>query len=136
MTLRGGIRARLAVGVLFVVCGALAAAYLIVVPSLEKRLVDAKVAELQRDAVTVAAGYVRRDTSDPLSLDTFAQSAAYTFDARVSIFEVIGPPVAISSLADSGEVGITAMAQDAIALAAASTGSPTRGRVSDRKSVV
>lgn len=129
MTLRGGIRARLAVGVLFVVCGALAAAYLIVVPSLEKRLVDAKVAELQRDAVTVAAGYVRRDTSDPLSLDTFAQSAAYTFDARVSIFEVIGPPVAISSLADSGEVGITALAQDAIALAAASTGSPTRGRV-------
>ena len=129
MTLRGGIRGRLAVGVLFVVCGALAAAYLIVVPSLEKRLVDAKIAELRRNAVTLSAGYTRRDFSDPLSLDNFAKGAAFTFDARVSIFEVIGPPVGISSLADSADVGITAMARDAIALGTASTGRANEGRV-------
>jgi two-component system, OmpR family, sensor kinase len=129
VTLRGGIRARLAVGVLFVVCGALAAAYLIVVPSLEKRLVDAKIAELRRNAVTLSAGYTRRDFNDPLSLDSFAKGAAFTFDARVSIFEVIGPPVGISSLADSADVGITAMARDAIALATASTGRASQGRV-------
>ena len=129
MTLRGGIRARLAVGVLFVVCGALAAAYLIVVPSLEKRLVDAKISELQRNAVTLAAAYASRDTRGPLGLDTFAKDAAFTFDARVSIFEVIGPPVAVSSLADSSDVGITAMARDTIALATAATGRTSRGRV-------
>lgn len=129
MSLRGGIRGRLAVGVLFVVCGALAAAYLIVVPSLEKRLVDAKNAELRRNALTLAAGYTRRDSTDPLSLDNFAKGAAFAFDARVSIFEVIGPPVGISSLADSADVGITAMARDAIALGTAATGEPRHGRV-------
>ena len=129
MTLRGGIRGRLAVGVLFVVCGALAAAYLIVVPSLEKRLVDAKITELRRNAVTLSAGYTKRDLSDPLSLDNFAKGASFTFDARVSIFEVIGPPVGISSLADSADVGIIAMARDAIALGTATTGRESHGRV-------
>jgi two-component system, OmpR family, sensor kinase len=129
VTLRGGIRVRLAVGVLVVVCGALLAAYLIVVPSLEKRLVDAKLSELQRNAVTLAAGYSTRDLSDPLSLDNFAKGAAFAFDARVSIFEVIGPPVGVSSLADSADVGIAAMGRDAIALATATTGHGNRGRV-------
>ncbi len=129
MRLRGGIRVRLAVGVLVVVCGALFAAYLIVVPSLEKRLVDAKLAELQRNAATIAAGYATRDFREPLSLDSFTKSAAFTFDARVSIFEVIGPPVSVSSLADSADVEINAMARDGIALATASTGRPARGRV-------
>jgi signal transduction histidine kinase len=129
VNLRGGIRARLAVGVLVVVCGALLAAYLIVVPSLEKRLVDAKLAELQRNAVTLAAGYTTRDFRGPLSLDTFASDAAFTFDARVSVYEVIGPPVGISSLADSADVGISAMERDAIALAAATNGRTSRGRV-------
>jgi two-component system OmpR family sensor kinase len=126
--LRGGIRARLAVGVLAVVCVALLAAYLIVVPSLEKRLVDAKVVELQRDAVTLAAGYATRRFRDPLSLDTFVRGGAFTFDARVSIFEVIGPPVGLSSLADSADLGISAMERDEIALLTAASGRPASGR--------
>ena len=129
MRLRGGIRVRLAVGVLVVVCGALFAAYLIVVPSLEKRLVDAKLAELQRNATTIAAEYATRDFREPLSLDSFARGAAFAFDARVSVFEVIGPPVSVSSLADSADVEINAMARDRIALATASTGRAARGRV-------
>ncbi len=111
---------------LVVVCGALLAAYLIVVPSLEKRLVDAKLAELQRNAVTLTAGYSTRDLRDPLSLDTFTKAAAFTFDARVSIFEVIGPPAGLSSLADSADVGINE--RDPIALATAASGRPKRGR--------
>ena len=129
MSLRGGIRVRLAVGVLVVVCGALFAAYLIVVPSLEKRLVDAKLAELQRNATTIAAEYATRDFREPLSLDSFARGAAFAFDARVSVFEVIGPPVSVSSLADSADVEINALARDRIALATASTGRAARGRV-------
>jgi two-component system OmpR family sensor kinase len=124
-----GIRARLALGLLIVVCGALLGAYLIVVPSLEKRLVDAKLSELQRNAATFSAGYATRDFNDPLSLDNYAKAAAFAFNARVSIFGVIGPPVALSSLADSADVGITAMERDGTALATASSGTLTRGRV-------
>lgn len=129
MILRGGIRVRLAVALLVVVCGALLAAYLIVVPSLEKRLVDAKLVVLRRNAATFAANYAARDFSDPLSLDNFAKGAAFTFDARVSVFEVIGPPTSISSLADSADVGIAAMQRDRIALATAASGRPSRGKV-------
>ena len=112
-----------------VVCGALLAAYLIVVPSLEKRLVDAKLAELQRNAVTLAAEYSTRDFRDPLSLDDFVRGAAFTFDARASVFEAIGPPVGLSSLADSADVGIAAMGRDAVALSTATGGRLSRGRV-------
>lgn len=129
MTLRGGIRVRLGVGLLIVVSGALLAAYLIVVPSLERRLVAAKVAELRRNAATFSAGYATRDFSDPLSLDDFAKGAAFTFDARVSVFEVIGPPVSVSSLADSTEVGISAMERDPVAVASAASGRLESGRV-------
>jgi len=126
----GGIRARLALGLLIVVCGALLGAYLIVVPSLEKRLVDAKVAELRRNAATFAAGYGTRSFNDPLSLDNYAKGAAFTFDARVSLFGVIGPPVGLSSLADSADVGISEMEHDGVALATAADGRASSGRVS------
>jgi signal transduction histidine kinase len=126
----GGIRARLALGLLIVVCGALLGAYLIVVPSLEKRLVDAKLTELRRNAATFAAGYGTRNFNDPLSLDNYAKGAAFTFDSRVSLFGVIGPPVGLSSLADSADVGINQMEHDAIALATAADGRASSGRVS------
>lgn len=129
MTRSGGIRARLALGLLIVVCGALLGAYLIVVPSLEKRLVDAKLTELRRNAATFAAGYATRNFNDPLSLDNYAKGAAFTFDARVSLFGVIGPPVGLSSLADSADVGISQMEQDGIALKTASSGAVSSGRV-------
>jgi two-component system, OmpR family, sensor kinase len=121
VSLRGGIRARLAVGLLIVVSGALLAAYLIVVPSLERRLVSAKLSELRRNVATFSAGYATRDFSDPLSLDSFAKGAAFTFNARVSVFEVIGPPVSLTSLADSAEVGISAMEHDSTALESAAS---------------
>jgi signal transduction histidine kinase len=129
VSLRGGIRARLAVGLLILICGALLAAYLIVVPSLQRRLVGAKIVELERNAATFAASYRTRDFTDPLSLDGFAKGAAFTFDARVSVFEVIGPPVGVSSLADSADVGIAAMQRDRVAVETATSGRPASGRV-------
>ena len=51
-----GIRLRLALALLLVVAGALGVVYLIVVPSLEAELVDAKLDQLEEDAKTVAPG--------------------------------------------------------------------------------
>lgn len=129
MKLPGGIRVRLALGLLAVVGGALLAAYAIVVPSLEKRLVDAKFEQLRRNAAAVTTAYARADLSGPLELDSFVKSAAFALDARVSVFGVIGPPLALTSLADSADVGIGQMERDSVALLAASSGHAVRDRV-------
>src|SRR5262249_37756789 len=52
--LPGGIIVRLAIALLVIVGGALLAAYLIVAPSLENRLVDAKLGGLERSALPLA----------------------------------------------------------------------------------
>ena len=54
MRLPGGIIVRLALALLVIVGGALLAAYLIVAPSLENRLVDAKLSGLEKSAVPLA----------------------------------------------------------------------------------
>ena len=54
MSIPGGIRVRLALGLVAIVAGALGTAYLIVVPSLEQRLVDARLDELEAVGVDLA----------------------------------------------------------------------------------
>ena len=54
MRLPGGIRVRIALVLVAIVAGALGTAYLIVVPSLERRLVDARLSELAELAVPLA----------------------------------------------------------------------------------
>ena len=53
-----GIRLRLALALLLVVAGALGVVYMIIVPSLETELVNAKLDQLEEDARTVAPGLV------------------------------------------------------------------------------
>ncbi len=60
MSLPGGIRTTLAVALLLIVGGALGGAYLMVVPSLERRLVAERLDELQSDAEATAADGRRR----------------------------------------------------------------------------
>ena len=55
MTIPGGIRVKLSLALLVIVGSALFAAYAIIVPSLERRLVDAKLDQQQSDAETLAA---------------------------------------------------------------------------------
>ena len=74
MSLPGGIRTTLAVALLLIVGGALAGAYVMVVPSLERRLVDERLDELQRDANSTAYSYVRQDFSNPLEIDDFVDA--------------------------------------------------------------
>jgi len=54
MKLPGGIRTTIAIALLAIVAGALGGAYLMVVPSLERRLVDQRLDDLQREALTTA----------------------------------------------------------------------------------
>jgi len=133
MSLPGGIRTRFAVALLLIVGGALAGAYLMVVPSLERRLVDERLDELQRDAEATAYSYTRADARgdfrEPLAVDGFADTASLLSNARVVIFQVFGPePMSLRTLADSaataGPIG-----SDAVALETAEGTRVMRGRV-------
>ena len=67
MSLPGGIRTTLAVALLLIVGGALGGAYLMVVPSLERRLVAERLDELQSDAEATAYSYTRADARGDFS---------------------------------------------------------------------
>jgi signal transduction histidine kinase len=129
MRLPGGIRTKFAVALLLIVGGALAGAYLMVVPSLERRLVDERLDELQRDATSTAYSYARQDFSKPLALDNFVDAWSIVANGRVVVFQVFGPsPISLRSLADSAASG-GSIGQDSVALAAAQTSRLARGRI-------
>jgi signal transduction histidine kinase len=123
-----GIRLRLALGLLGVVAGALAVAYLIVVPTLESRLVDAKLDQLDRDAVTVRAcieGYL-----DFNQWQECADTGAAVLNVRVVVYDVLWPdPPALSIVADSRPTRSVDVEDDVLAERATSTSRPQRGVV-------
>ena len=129
MRVPGGIRVRLALWLVAIVAGALGTAYLIVVPSLEKQLVDARLDELEKQA---------RPLADELPADTLlwndrVEEFGVTANARVVAFRVLGAnPPALAVVADSrrGESSRD-VARNATALRAAETRSLERGRVMD-----
>jgi hypothetical protein len=59
MSIPGGIRVRIAIALVAIVAGALGAAYVIVVPSLEQRLVEARLDELEELALPVSGDLPR-----------------------------------------------------------------------------
>ena len=81
-----GIRLRLALALLLVVAGALGVVYLIVVPSLEDRLVDAKLSQLEEDART-RRGPARGRTTRAYQLTR--EVSASVVNSRVVIYGVI-----------------------------------------------
>ncbi len=64
MTIPGGIRFKLSLALLGIVGGALLAAYAIVVPSLERNLVEAKLDQQQSDAERLAVNYATFDAQN------------------------------------------------------------------------
>jgi signal transduction histidine kinase len=125
-----GIRLRLALALLLVVAGALAVAYLIVVPTLESRLIDAKLDQLQQDAVTVAGGLSGTQFSE---WQDYAETASTVVNARVVIYEVAqrNPP-ALFAAGDSRTSTSADVVHDIVAEFAATTGEPQRGTVTRR----
>ena len=92
MSIPGGIRVKLALALLGIVGGALFAAYVIVVPSLERRLVNAKLDQLQSDAETLAVNYAGHEASNRQRLDDFVEASAFVSNARVVVFAVTDLP--------------------------------------------
>jgi|GEM_PF-799655 len=129
MTIPGGIRARLVLALVLIVGVAQLAAYLMVVPSLERRLVDAKLDQMQKDAGTLATALATRDVTDALGVESFVNGAASTFDARVTVLGAVGPPLQLTVIADSAGGGAATLIDDPLALKAAGTGGRVRGRL-------
>jgi signal transduction histidine kinase len=123
-----GIRLRLALALLVVVAGALAAAYVIVVPTLESRLIDAKLDQLERDAVTV--GQCVEVTSDAPGLQECADTGASVLNVRVVIYALLQrKPPALQILGDSRSGFSRDVEHDIVAEFAATTAQPQRGTV-------
>jgi signal transduction histidine kinase len=117
--------ARLSLALLLVVASALGIVYLLLVPSLERRLTNAKIAELARAAPSVA----RRLPAIPSEWDLYAQDEAASTDARVVIFQYFPSPPSVSPFADSHGNKSSDVESDPIALRAGLTQRPARGTV-------
>ncbi len=125
-----GIRLRLALALLGVVAGALVVAYLIVVPTLESRLVDAKIDQLEANAATVADCIKATD----FPWQECADTGSAVLNARVVIYDVLQrEPPALQILADSRPASSQDVEHDIVAEFAAATGVPQGGTVSRGK---
>src|SRR3990172_913126 len=82
-----GIRTRLALALLAVVAGALVVAWATVVPSLENRLIKAKLEQLQRDAVPVAV-----NLPDRVFWQEYVEQTEFLVNARIVVFDLLTPP--------------------------------------------
>lgn len=131
MSLPGGIRVKLTLALVGIVGGALLAAYTIVVPSLERSLVDAKLKELEANASTVANFLAASGVlSNPVQLDGYVRGYGDAFGARVVVFQVFSDPLTLSVASDSAETTSAEIAKDPAALETASKGHTVRARVS------
>jgi two-component system OmpR family sensor kinase len=120
-----GVGARLGAALLVVLAGALALVYLIVVPSLQSRLVNSRLSELQR----AAPGLARELPADQFRWPDFLESASESANARVVVFSYTGPPPAVLPYRDSRGVNSADVENDPIALEAAVSLAPASGTV-------
>lgn len=131
--LPGGIRVKLALTLLAVVGGALLGAYLMVIPSLERRLVKARLDQVERDALPIAAALVNGPFLSLVERDRFLGRASDLYDVRIVLFQVIGPPVTLTVISDSAVTGGETIGKDGTALSAARESSIARARVTRAK---
>jgi signal transduction histidine kinase len=124
----GGIRVRLALALAAIVAGALGTAYLIVVPSLERQLVDDRLEQLENRAVPLSAT-LPEDTS---LWREEVEELALAANARVVAFDVLKvKPPALLVFADSRGRTSRDVVDDPVALRAVVSGKVERGRVID-----
>ena len=123
-----GIRLRLALGLLVVVGGALGVAYLIIVPTLESRLVGAKLDQLAKDARTVGSCL----ETEAFSWQECADRGATLLHARTVVYLVLpaGAQPLLQIVGDSQlTTSSTDVARDPVAIRAAVSGRPQTGTV-------
>jgi signal transduction histidine kinase len=110
------------------VAGALAIVYLMVVPRLEGRLVDAKINEVERASPAVLRELLRADAVSRIALDDAVNAAAQNLNGRVAVLDRLGPDSLLTD-SDSAEQRTISVARDPVALRAAATLEPSSGRV-------
>jgi len=108
-----------------IVAGALALVYLAVVPMLESRLVDGKIRELERAAVSLERPV---EQNDPINYGPLVNLFEETVGARVVILDRIDEGTLIV-LADSRGLQSRDLRRDPIAAEAAESREPASGRV-------
>jgi two-component system OmpR family sensor kinase len=126
VSLPGGIRTRMVIVLVGIVAGALGTAYMIVVPSLERRLVDARLQQLTK----VGAPLARKLSEDTGVWQHKVESFQVETNARVVAFAVLSrnqPALAVQ--ADSRTTSSRDVARDRVALAALVSGHIERDRV-------
>jgi signal transduction histidine kinase len=123
-----GVGARLGLALLVVLAGALGLVYLIVVPSLENRLVDSRLSQLERSA----DGLARELPADRFRWPDFLDSASESANARVVVYDYLGPPTAIVVVGDSRTASSTDVEDDRLALKSATSQRPASGTVIHR----
>ena len=115
---------RLSFALLLLVAGALAIVYVVVIPSLERSLVNDRLDELERDARTAAAGLKDEDRGAwPLAIVGYAT----LMNARVTALDVSSPDAAEPFYDSSGKY--SDVVRDPLALRAAVRFRVARGRV-------
>ncbi|HET7857501.1 MAG TPA: HAMP domain-containing sensor histidine kinase [Gaiellaceae bacterium] len=118
--------AQLSLALLLVVAGALAVVYFIVVPSLERRLADDRSAESAR----VASRLATRLRNDSAFWQEQVTDAAVTSGTRVAVLQLIDEhPLTLSVIYTAGGGSVQRLDRDPVALAAARTLTPQRGKV-------
>jgi signal transduction histidine kinase len=128
VSLPRGIRIRLAVALAGIVALALGAAYLIVVPSLEQRLVDARLDRLQKISVPLAQRDLPRSQ---YRWQRVAERMSVATNARVVVFTALTKtPPALAVAADSQRTSSRDVDMDPTALKALATGNVERDRIS------
>jgi signal transduction histidine kinase len=126
MHIPGGIRTRFALVVVGIVAGALGTAYLIVVPSLERRLVDARIEHLHEQAIPLA----QKLPEDTLLWEDVVADLAVRTNSRVVAFDVLSEnQPALAVVADSRIQSSRDVATDPVALRALVSGEVEHGRV-------
>lgn len=126
MTVLRGVGARLTLALALVVAVALGMVYVIVVPSLEDRLVNAKETAL-RDAVPDVIARLPRDS---FRWQDYADLASFRHSARVVIYEVDSiRPTAVRVVADSRGTTSKDVSDDPLVIRAAEAGSLVSGSV-------
>ncbi len=121
--LLGGVGTRLGLALLAVLAGALALVYLIVVPSLESRLIRSRVSQLE----LAAPGIVRELPTDRFRWPDYLEAASTSANARVVVYDAVGPPNALVVAGDSQGFDSTDVQDDPIALRAAERRAPGGG---------
>jgi signal transduction histidine kinase len=122
----GGIRVRIALALVGIVGASLGAAYVIVIPSLEQRLVDARLDQLEGAAVPITHEF----PTDHFKWQEVIDGYAVRTNSRVVAFDVLtrNPP-AVTVQADSQRGRSRDVRNDDVALEALESGQVHRGRV-------